>query len=65
MNTRGPWRKSTRSGGSNGNCVEARGHSGRIDVRDSKLGQHSPILQLTAEDYSGLLAATHYQYLAK
>ncbi len=32
----GEWKKSTRSGGSGGNCVEVRMHDGAIQLRDSK-----------------------------
>lgn len=36
MGSIGPkWRKSSRSS-SNGNCVEARGNAGGVEVRDSK-----------------------------
>jgi hypothetical protein len=53
------WRKSTRSSGTNNtNCVEARSAAGAFQVRDSKLGHDSPIFELAAADYSGLLRAT-------
>ncbi|MGH8792199.1 MAG: DUF397 domain-containing protein [Stackebrandtia sp.] len=56
----GEWRKSSRSGGTSGTCVEAR-MSGRVlQVRDSNLGDASPILDLTAHDFVGLLNAVQH-----
>jgi len=52
-----PWRKSTRSGDSGANCVEARTSDGRFEVRDSKLGNDSPIFGVRTEDYQSLLRA--------
>jgi hypothetical protein len=53
-----PWRKSSRSdGASNSNCVEARPADSGFQVRDSKLGEDSPILSLPEADFSGLLRA--------
>lgn len=51
------WRKSSRSGNSGGNCVEARAKENEFEVRDSKLGESSPIFELCAEDFQGLLRA--------
>jgi hypothetical protein len=52
------WRKSTRSADSgNGNCVEMRLAPEGFEVRDSKLGDSSPIIGLTRKDFTGLLAA--------
>ncbi len=50
MNSKGntPWRKSTRSGGNGGQCVEVRRHDGAIQVRDSK-NPHGPVLTYSAE----------------
>lgn len=54
----GGWRKSTRSSSSgNGDCVEARKASAGFEVRDSKLGDGSPILGVAASDFAALLAA--------
>ena len=51
----GRWRKSSRSGGSGGSCVETR-LSGRVpQIRDSKMGDGSPILQLSRSDFAALL----------
>lgn len=52
-----PWRKSSRSGDQGANCVEARTHSGRFEVRDSKLGEGSPIFELGSEEFVSLLRA--------
>jgi hypothetical protein len=51
------WRKSSRSGNSGANCVEARSNEGRLEVRDSKLGDDSPIFDLAATDFQSLLRA--------
>lgn len=53
----GPWRKSSRSaGGTNSQCVEARTFAGRFQVRDSKLADASPILDVPTADFAALLA---------
>ncbi|WP_199035648.1 DUF397 domain-containing protein [Glycomyces salinus] len=50
------WRKSTRSSsGSNGDCVEVRVAEGQFEVRDSKLGDDSPILQMDTAEFFSLL----------
>ncbi|MEU5153023.1 DUF397 domain-containing protein [Glycomyces sp. NPDC021274] len=50
------WRKSTRSSDSGQtNCVEARNTDSGFQVRDSKLGHDSPVFDLTASDFTGLL----------
>jgi hypothetical protein len=52
------WRKSSRSGGDpNSDCVEARAIAADFQVRDSKLGDGSPVFDLQAADFSGLLRA--------
>jgi hypothetical protein len=51
------WRKSTRSGNSGGNCVEVRVNDEEFQVRDSKLGDDSPIFDFTPEDFRSLLLA--------
>jgi hypothetical protein len=54
------WRKSARSGGdSNSECVElsACGDSDGFHVRDSKLGEESPVFDLAATDLVSLLRA--------
>nr|WP_081913360.1 DUF397 domain-containing protein [Glycomyces sp. NRRL B-16210] len=53
------WRKSTRSNNSgNDQCVEARSICTGYQVRDSKLGDDSPVFDLAATDFAGLLRAT-------
>jgi hypothetical protein len=51
------WRKSSRSGNSGANCVEARTNEGAFEVRDSKLGESSPIFGVRVEDFQSLLRA--------
>jgi hypothetical protein len=52
------WRKSSRSaGGVNDQCVEARRAAPMVQVRDSKLGDGSPILSTSSADWLGFLAA--------
>lgn len=52
------WRKSSRStGGNNSNCVEARENEGVFQVRDSKLGDDSPIFDLNAQEFVSVLRA--------
>jgi hypothetical protein len=49
------WRKSSHSAG-NGNCVEARALPTGFVLRDSKLSDDSPVFDLAAPDFAGLLA---------
>ncbi|GAA2268731.1 hypothetical protein GCM10009853_022650 [Glycomyces scopariae] len=52
------WRKSSRSSGTdNSNCVEARHTPETFQVRDSKLGETSPVFDLNSADFAGLLSA--------
>lgn len=52
------WRKSSRSSSQgNGDCVEARSIEGNFQVRDSKLGDDSPVFDLAADEFSSLLSA--------
>lgn len=52
------WRKSSRStGGNNSNCVETRRSGGAFQVRDSKLGEDSPIFGLQPGEFNCLLRA--------
>jgi len=52
-----PWRKSSRSADQNPNCVEARSNEGGFDLRDSKLGDASPVFNLSAGSFLSLLRA--------
>ena len=49
------WRKSSRSG-SQGSCVEVRLVDGVVQVRDTKLGGASPILDVPASGWAALAA---------
>lgn len=54
------WRKSTHSGGdNNSNCLElaACNDSDGMHVRDSKLGNESPVFDLPLADFKSLLRA--------
>lgn len=53
---RASWRKSTRSnGGSQPDCVEETFLNGVFGLRDSKLGQDSPVFQFEEQDQVALL----------
>ncbi|TYK46222.1 DUF397 domain-containing protein [Actinomadura decatromicini] len=58
MNTPGlsqaQWRKSTYSGGNEGECVEIANLNGRIAIRDSK-SPHTCHVTLTRQDFTALL----------
>jgi hypothetical protein len=55
--TRATWRKSTRSGGTGGNCIEvARNLPGAVAIRDSK-DPHGPKLIITPSTWQELTAA--------
>jgi hypothetical protein len=46
------WQKSTRSNGSGGNnCVEVRGEGDQVLVRDTKLGEGSPVISMNKQDW--------------
>lgn len=58
MNDWDRWRKSSHSGGTPSNCVEV-AHAracGVIGVRDSKLGERSPVLVFDAPTFGVLVA---------
>lgn len=50
------WRKSSYSQGQN-NCVEIARTGRWVGVRDSKLGQHSPVLVFTEAEWAAFQAA--------
>ncbi|WP_163511597.1 DUF397 domain-containing protein [Fodinicola acaciae] len=50
------WRKSTRSNGAGGNCVEVSDYlHEQTLVRDSKLGVASPVLHFSAADWRAFI----------
>jgi hypothetical protein len=52
-----PWRKARRSNDAGANCVEARTNEGAFEVRDSKLGEESPIFGVNVTEFKALLRA--------
>ncbi|HEU5025830.1 MAG TPA: DUF397 domain-containing protein [Spirillospora sp.] len=55
MTTPTRWRKSSHSGGDEGNCVEIGDLGGRVRIRDSK-DPDAGHLTLTRQDFAALLA---------
>lgn len=51
------WTKSSYSGGNNGACVEMAFAGAVTAVRDSKLGDASPVLAFPGAVYAGFVAA--------
>jgi hypothetical protein len=52
------WKKSTRSGAA-GHCVEAQIQDGTVQVRDTKLGEASPILNFTRDEWTAFLGGAN------
>lgn len=50
------WRKSSRSSGQGGQCVEARRQAAQLQLKDSKLEEASPILSLSRADFQALIS---------
>lgn len=50
------WKKSSYSGGNGGSCVETRWLAGHREIRDSKLGDASPILRFDPGAVAALIA---------
>ena len=48
------WKKSTRSGGNSGQCVEVRRHGGAVQVRDSK-DPNGPVLTFTNAEWGAFV----------
>lgn len=48
------WKKSSRSGGNGGNCVEVRRHGQAIQVRDSK-DRGGPVLTFTPAEWEAFI----------
>lgn len=53
--TRATWRKSTRSGGNGGNCVEVATAGDHIGVRDSK-NPDGPVLIVSPADWRAFIS---------
>jgi hypothetical protein len=49
------WHKATFSGGANSGCVEVATVPGYIGVRDTKLGETSPVLAFTPVEWQAFL----------
>ncbi|WP_199036386.1 DUF397 domain-containing protein [Glycomyces salinus] len=49
------WKKSSRSDNQGGACVEVRAHNGVVQVRDTKLGDTSPVLDASPAAWRALL----------
>jgi hypothetical protein len=52
------WRKSSKSTATGG-CVEARKHGAKVQVRDTKLGESSPVLEFTEHEWNSFLHGVH------
>lgn len=51
------WRKSSYSGGSGGGCVEVAEQPDQVLVRDSRLGETSPVIAVSRDDFRRLIAS--------
>lgn len=51
------WAKSSHSGSNGGGCVETRSRPGTVQVRDSKLGDASPVLSFAPESWQAFVDA--------
>ncbi|GAA4901850.1 uncharacterized protein DUF397 [Stackebrandtia albiflava] len=49
------WRRASRSSAGGYNCVEARLTGHGPELRDSKLGDRSPVLHMTRTDFAAFL----------
>lgn len=47
-----PWRKSTRSGGNGGNCIEVGQSAAAVVVRDTKQGGRGPVLRFAPDEWA-------------
>ena len=52
------WKKSTRSGGSGGNCVQARLHDSTVQLRDSK-DPAGPVLAFDPDTWRAFVTGVH------
>lgn len=51
------WRKSSRSGGNGDNCVEVAEQPDRVLLRDSKLGDTSPVIAVSRHEFRRLIVS--------
>ncbi|ROQ71532.1 uncharacterized protein DUF397 [Streptomyces sp. CEV 2-1] len=51
------WRKSSYSGGANGECIEVAGGYAAVPVRDSKAGPAGPAVVFSADGWTSFVAA--------
>ncbi|MFJ3904620.1 DUF397 domain-containing protein [Streptomyces sp. NPDC090025] len=51
------WRKSSYSGSEGGDCVEVAAHAAAVHVRDSKLGDGSPVCTVSPAAWYAFVAA--------
>lgn len=49
------WKRSTRCDNSGPNCVEVKLAADDVQIRDSKLGDASPVLTFSAEEFRGVV----------
>lgn len=54
MSNSSQWIKSSKSGANGGECLELR-NNGQLQLRDSKLGEESAILDLSKEDFKAIV----------
>ena len=52
------WRKAKASGADGNNCVEVRKREGAFQVRDSKLGEASPIFDFSPDTLAALIRSS-------
>ncbi|MEU7019842.1 DUF397 domain-containing protein [Streptomyces sp. NPDC046203] len=53
------WRKSSYSGSEGGDCVEVATHPAAVHVRDSKLGETSPVFTVSPTTWNAFVDTTH------
>ncbi|MEU8538788.1 DUF397 domain-containing protein [Streptomyces sp. NPDC048717] len=53
------WRKSSYSGSQGGACVEVATHPAAVHVRDSKLGETSPVFTVSPTAWNAFVDTTH------
>ena len=56
--TENGWRKAKASGAQGDNCVEVRRRAGFFQVRDSKLGEASPIFDFSPDTLAALIRSS-------